>query len=462
MWSVGRTLVGAVAVGAFCVAAGAQESVPGTVTCESQSGGKMTCLADTSGGVALMSQTGTESCLLGKTWGYNDSRIWVAGGCSGTFALGESVKVEDRKPRPEFLRKFEPYTRLRGQLSFFDDEAEIQDSASWIGLKFATGADVKFVAHVEFGLNLIGGVDPFQAGVRTDSGFLTGESLDDPPVLASRLGYVGVDFGAGGRIHLGKDRAQHYEIASFTTDRWNSFGGQGSLAYPGFGDGGASGTGRADQIVNYNVTLADRVDLGAQVQFSNSANDESVDGYGGSLQFTIVDGLKIGGAYTQTEIEKFTQGEILGVDGDAEYGILGISYSSDRLYAGAVFSTQENGDARQVPVLEDDMELLAPVVFDGDGVEVWIRGVIGDWGISGGYVDYQPEADNLAVVDLIDADFQTKYFTLGLDWAFSDNVYLWAEFRIDSDTVSFDGVTGPDVAVIGIHYQASWLGPHDP
>jgi len=295
-----------------------------------------------------MTQTGSEGCLLGNTWGYDDKGIWVADGCGGQFVLGQPEATQEEEGAG-FLRTFEPYVSLLGHLAVFDDEAEIQDNTSWIGLKFSTGDEIKFFAHVEFGLSLIGGVDPFRAGSRTDSGILSaGDSLDDPPVLGSRLGYIGVDFGAGGRIALGKDKGQHYAIAGYTADRWNAFGGQGSLAYPGFGDGGASGTGRADQVVNYRVTLADRVDLGAQLQFSNASNDEAVDGYGASLQFKILDGLKLGAAYTQNEIGDFLADGITGVDGDAEYGILGLNYTSDVLDVGAVFSTQENGDVRQV------------------------------------------------------------------------------------------------------------------
>ena len=60
-----------------------------TVTCASQAGERQHCAADTSGGVALQSSTGTAECLLGKTWGYDDSGIWVSDGCSGEFVLGQ-------------------------------------------------------------------------------------------------------------------------------------------------------------------------------------------------------------------------------------------------------------------------------------------------------------------------------------------------------------------------------------
>jgi Protein of unknown function (DUF3011) len=59
-----------------------------TISCVS-TGERVHCAADTSAGVALVSSTGTASCLLGKTWGYDDTGVWVSDNCGGTFALGQ-------------------------------------------------------------------------------------------------------------------------------------------------------------------------------------------------------------------------------------------------------------------------------------------------------------------------------------------------------------------------------------
>lgn len=429
---------------------------PRMLSCESQPGGREHCDADTSGGVALATQTGSESCLLGKTWGYDDKGIWVADGCGAQFVLGQTDVATNNKP-DGILRKFNPYGRFQGHLAVFDDEAEIQDNVSWLGMKFSTGNKVKFFARYELGTNLIGSVDRFRAGTRTDSGLLTFDDLEDQPVFGSRLGYLGVDFGAAGRVSFGKDWGMHYSIAGYTTDRWNAFGGQASLAYPGTGDGGASGTGRADQVVNYRVTLAKIVDLGLQAQFSNSVNDEFVDGYGASVQVTVIPSLKLGGAYTQMEIDDFVEGEIIGVGGDAEYAILGANYSSDIIDIGAVWATQKNGDVRSVfePFVEEPQSI--PVVFDGTGVEIYVRGKLGDWGILGGYIDYDPDTAGT----LLDPDFRTKYVIVGADWRFAEGAWAYTEFRID-DSVGFEGQPSTSVGVLGLKYQFSWNGSHNP
>src|SRR5262245_56792129 len=60
----------------------ATETPSARVSCESPSGGRTHCPADTSSGVALVKSEGEAPCLLGKTWGYDDTGIWVADGCS--------------------------------------------------------------------------------------------------------------------------------------------------------------------------------------------------------------------------------------------------------------------------------------------------------------------------------------------------------------------------------------------
>jgi len=73
---------------------------PATVTCVSTGAARQTCAANTSGGVALQQSTGTRACLLGKTWGYDDTSIWVSDGCGGVFALGVPTSVAAQTAAP--------------------------------------------------------------------------------------------------------------------------------------------------------------------------------------------------------------------------------------------------------------------------------------------------------------------------------------------------------------------------
>ncbi|HEY7285694.1 MAG TPA: hypothetical protein VH497_09640, partial [Vicinamibacterales bacterium] len=46
---------------------------PTRVTCNSAPGAREHCAANTSSGVILARSTGEAACLLGKTWGYDDT-----------------------------------------------------------------------------------------------------------------------------------------------------------------------------------------------------------------------------------------------------------------------------------------------------------------------------------------------------------------------------------------------------
>jgi len=75
------------------------------VACSSKPGERTDCPADTSKGVALARSTGEAPCLLGKTWGYSDTAVWVSDGCAANFFLGAeqpaAAKPEAAPPKPE-------------------------------------------------------------------------------------------------------------------------------------------------------------------------------------------------------------------------------------------------------------------------------------------------------------------------------------------------------------------------
>src|SRR5436190_2685701 len=68
-----------------------------TVTCASKPGERTQCAADTSAGVVLVRSSGTAACLLGKTWGYDQTSIWVSDGCSADFATASTVDAVSTK-----------------------------------------------------------------------------------------------------------------------------------------------------------------------------------------------------------------------------------------------------------------------------------------------------------------------------------------------------------------------------
>jgi hypothetical protein len=72
---------------------GAAQTPLASVTCASKPGQRTQCPAVTAAGVALTRSTGSATCLLGKTWGYDDKAVWVTDGCSGEFLLGATAQA---------------------------------------------------------------------------------------------------------------------------------------------------------------------------------------------------------------------------------------------------------------------------------------------------------------------------------------------------------------------------------
>ena len=73
------------------------------ITCASTGPERTQCPADTSAGVALVKSTGPGACLLGKTWGYDQTSVWVAEGCGGEFILGQSPAAATERQAPESI-----------------------------------------------------------------------------------------------------------------------------------------------------------------------------------------------------------------------------------------------------------------------------------------------------------------------------------------------------------------------
>ena len=97
---------------------------PTHLQCASSLGSRTLCAADTSAGVVLVRSTGAGPCLLGKTWGYDDTGIWTSDGCTGEFIAGERAATAEATPeKPKTLEHvpnlgFLLYDGEQGQIYF--------------------------------------------------------------------------------------------------------------------------------------------------------------------------------------------------------------------------------------------------------------------------------------------------------------------------------------------------------
>src|SRR4029079_9872215 len=78
------------------------------------------CAADTSAGVALVRSTGSAPCLLGKTWGYDDTGIWGSGGCASESTAGQRSQEQEKQKPLEYIPNvgFRLYTGEKGEIYF--------------------------------------------------------------------------------------------------------------------------------------------------------------------------------------------------------------------------------------------------------------------------------------------------------------------------------------------------------
>jgi predicted porin len=96
-----------------------------------------------------------------------------------------------------------------------------------------------------------------------------------------------------------------------------------------------------------------------------------------------------------------------------------------------------------------------PVVFDGDGLELYARANLGRFSVLGGFVDYAPDQ----VDSRVDPDFGVRYFILGGEMELKKNGYAYAEWRID-DSKDAQGNEGFSVFTIGLRYGFAVKGLH--
>ena len=454
-----------------------QASVSAVVSCVSKGKERQQCSADTRAGIVMLRPTGEAACLLGRNWGYDDQGVWVSEGCGGDFATGSSspavsssssyaavVQSVDEKaqiettttgtnPTQVYHGSFQPYGSLRTIISIpANGAAEVQDDATRVGINFATFGAIKVFATTEWGVNLVQSETSLNAGATTSSGF--GEVQETTqPVFGARLGFIGVDFGKYGRLSYGKQLSTHYDIASYTTDRFNVFGGQSTATYVAGTDGGQSGTARADQTILYHLTFARIFDFGAQGQLRTSDAPQAFNGFGFSFQAKVLPRLQIGGSYNKTYFDHFLTTTVLH-GGGTDYWAVGAKGTWRNLEWGADWVRQSNGDLTFIPDPAGGPAQIA-VGFSANGVEVYSRLHFGKIAAVLGFEDYIP----FDLSSAINPDFKTRYAILGAEWHISPSGYAFIESKL-GDTTDALGKGGYNAAALGFRYDFSWKTLH--
>ena len=72
-----------------------------TIVCESKDGQRCSVQPRRQAVSTLVKSTGTGPCLIGKTWGYDATGVWVSDNCGGEFALGQIGSRFRRRRLPD-------------------------------------------------------------------------------------------------------------------------------------------------------------------------------------------------------------------------------------------------------------------------------------------------------------------------------------------------------------------------
>lgn len=267
--------------------------------------------------------------------------------------------------------------------------------------------------------------------------------------LTSRLLYGGVQSKNLMAI-WGKNWSTYYQIAGMA-DRFSIFGGQAVGIYNAGTDGGATGTGRADDVVQtriYTSALeAIRIkpfNLNLQYQHGNPIprveNRNYGNAYGASAWLESKQDQGIGIAWQRAEIDELEDPIIrdAGISGDAEAFALAFRKYGENWYGALVIARMENIQTT------DQFKYI-----DGYGAELYLQWQFGErwWFISGGNWS-KPDSD-----DPDAGEYEIAYGVLGLRYTLdSFNRMLYAEYRVDFGEL-WDGTERKNELTLGFRWD---------
>ncbi|WP_070795881.1 porin [Thalassotalea crassostreae] len=323
---------------------------------------------------------------------------------------------------------------LRLSLHSTDDTDEFTDSGSRWGLNFnhkiendwTVGVTYEWATNFEKNTNL---------KLTGDASLQNGSSGES---LSSRLGFVHASHEKWGSIAVGKQWGVYYDIVN-VTDVLNYFGGNATGVYNFNGDGGLSGTGRAEQAISWRKSYNNlNVALQLQMQDEPVDNEDGTfeiatmgNGYGLAVSYNF-DNFTLGAAYNLNEIE-FASGIPISNADDVATAI-SATYGSSAQGFHVAFSG----------VVSENHEIIENNIFmDATGSELYLRySFESDIGVYGGY--------NLLESDESDNQYELYFSFVGADYKFENGFgLLFAEAKVNDNKTSLgaDGDDSTEVAV---------------
>ena len=338
------------------------------------------------------------------------------------------------------------YGSVRVRNRWTDSDNVWEDFGSRVGLDgwYETAPEKWLFARYELGFNLL-------EELESDSlPSLPGQELGR--TLFTRLAYGGLQFGDN-VVALGKNWSTYYQVAAFA-DRFDSVGGEASGAFPAQTDGGASGTGRADDVLqgrfNFEAMGQSAKPLSIEVNVQVQAGQE-IPGLGGfeydhaygvSSIVRLANDVDIGIAYNHSEVDlnRLPVSDRNGLDGDLSAFLIGARWHNDDWYLGATWSRTSNLHRTD-----------ALTYFDGEGIEFYGQyRIASDVWFLAGFNQLTPESNQSQA-----GEFRLEYSVLGVRYLFDGfRRMLYLESRIDSGRTSI-GLDQDDQVIFGIRWGFS-------
>ncbi len=331
--------------------------------------------------------------------------------------------------------------RIRNRRTDSDDVLE--DFGSRVGIEgwYETAPRRWLFARYELGFNLLEELDVDSLPAQPDQ--------ELGKTVFTRLGHIGMQFGEN-VLALGKNWSTYYQVAAFT-DRFDSVGGQASGAFNARTDGGASGTGRADDVLQGRLKLkvfgdpARQMPLEINLQVQARQDIPGVAGlkyeqaFGISSILGLTDDADVGIAFNRGEIDvaRVPVENRNGLDGDMAAWLLGARWYNDDWYLGATWSKTSN--------LHTTDSLT---YFDGEGLEFYGQyRVANDVWLLAGMNKLDPDSDQLQA-----GEYRLRYGVFGIRYlfdGFARMVYL--ESRISSSR-NADGTDVNNQVIVGLRW----------
>ena len=331
-------------------------------------------------------------------------------------APGEAMPEGPQGDLPR-ARVIDSYGSLRAAAAIDSDgNREIRNNSSRLGLRGTKRLTdgIQAFGRVEVGINMVATDRVILSG--GDSGVPIGQGSQ---AVFSRLGYVGLDTGIGS-FAWGKQWSAYYDVAVFT-DQFPLWSGAATGAFGAGTDGGISGTGRAEQALQYREARGP-VSVALQMQSrASSPNDRTwADAWGTSAVIGKAHGFSLGAAYNEVRDGVAAPNPNQPQLGD-KAAIFGLRYRADRVYAATTLSLSEQHEV-------DDLGRR----FDATGFELALRYHATDafW-LETGYNDLRPGSDH-------PGDFRTRFGVGYLVYNFGSGSRVFGGFKIE-DSRRSDG-----------------------